>query len=549
MTTQILTTKLFIPSPGQNLVSRPRLLYSLQGETASKLTIISAPAGYGKTTLLSEWICQHEIPFAWLSLDQHDNDLKRFLAYFIAGLQSIHIEVDEQILNLDQSHLSDHLTTILTPLINQISVADRCFALVLDDYHLIQSQEIHQALIYLLDNLPQKMRLVIASRTDPPLRLAQLRAHGELCEIRSEDLRFTTEESIRFLNQNLRLGLSPSDVATLTEKTEGWITGLQLAAISLQKHPDKHKFVTAFAGDDRYIADYLLDEALGRQPSKIQTFMLQTSILDRLSAPLCDAISGQNDSQAILLELEQANLFLMPLDHHRNWYRYHHLFADLLKKRLRQTRANDLPEFHKRASIWYEANSLLPDAINHALASNEIQRIVQLTEEMAVDKMESGELKALMAWLDRLPESTFRHHPWLLVARTWALFNTGKYEKVETNLAEIEKILANEIISKELTTRIQGHIAAIRTYLAELREDAASTMRQAEDALALLPDKDGAYIEDESKIIISSNLTSEERQRFTIFHELTHHLVREDDELYSYLHDAYEDSNDFDRTI
>jgi len=490
VTPQILTTKLFIPSPEPNRVSRQRLLAQLQSWSTSKLTLISAPAGYGKTSLLSEWINQREIPFGWISLDQHDNDLKRFLAYIIASLQSIDIELGEPILNLYQSHQSDPPTTILIPLINQIAASDRRFALVLDDYHLIQSQEIHEALIYLLDNLPQKMHLVISTRIDPPFRLSQLRARGELCEIRSQDLRFTIEEAVRFLNHSMKLGLSPSDVITLTGKTEGWIAGLQLAAISLQKHPDKHNFVTAFAGDDRYIADYLLDEALHHQAPHIQTFLLQTSILDRLCVPLCDAVTSKNDSQVILSEIERANLFLVPMDNQRNWYRYHHLFANLLNKRLQQTQPREIPDLQLKASIWYEKNGLLPDALNHALATNDVERIAQLTEEMAVDKMDYGELNVFLAWLDHLPEITFLQHPWLLVARTWVLFNTGKYEAVEVNLVEIEQILVKEGFSKDLVRRIQGHVAAIRCYLAELREDAASAMRQAEDSLALLPDKD-----------------------------------------------------------
>jgi LuxR family maltose regulon positive regulatory protein len=331
---------------------------------------------------------------------------------------------------------------------------------------------------------------MIATRTDPPLRLAQLRARGELCEIRAEDLRFTTEEAIRFLNHSMGLDLTSHDITTLTQKTEGWIAGLQLAAISLQGDQDRQAFVRAFAGDDRYIADYLLDEALSRQPPLIQAFLLQTSILDRLSAPLCAAVTGQNESQSILGELERANLFLAPLDSQRNWYRYHHLFADLLNNHLRRTQPEEVLELHKKASSWYEDNGLIPDAINHALAANDIERIVQLAEGLAVYKMDYGELSAFVAWLDRLPEATFRQHPWLLVTRTWALYNTGEYESVEDNLIEIERILSKESISDELARRIQGHVAAIRSYMAEVRDDAALGIQKAEDALALLPKSD-----------------------------------------------------------
>ena len=327
MTSQILTTKLYTPPFRPDLVSPPRLLDRLRRGSNSKLTLISAPAGYGKTTLLSEWISWDEIPFSWLSLDENDNDLERFLIYLVASLQSIPVAVDEDISASLQILQSNIYETLLIPLINHISACQDRVALVLDDYHLVQNEEIHQTLNYLLENLPTNLRLVITTRTDLPLRLAQLRARVELCEIRAEDLRFTNEEASYFLNQSMGLNLTTFDIATLAEKTEGWIAGLQLAAISLQGHQDKGAFVRAFAEDDRYIADYLLDEALNRQPRDIQTFLLQTSILDRFCAPLCNALTGQDGSQAILAEVERANLFLIPLDNQRIWYRYHHLFV------------------------------------------------------------------------------------------------------------------------------------------------------------------------------------------------------------------------------
>ena len=488
MTSQILTTKLFVPSPGPYQVSRPRLLTQLQSGSTNKLTIISAPAGYGKTTLISEWINQAKIPFAWISLDQHDNDLKRFLSYIIASLQSIRIEVDNQIFNPYQSQQLDHFTTILIPLINQISAAVRRFALVLDDYHLIQSQEIHEALTYLIDNLPQKMRLVIATRTDPPLRLAQLRACGELCEIRSEDLRFTIEEATLFLNRSIGLNLAPSDITTLSEKTEGWITGLQLAAISLQKHLDKHKFVAAFAGDDRYIADYLLDEALRHQPIHIQTFLLQTSILDRLSAPLCDAVIGRVDSHGILMEIERANLFLLPIDNQRHWYRYHHLFAELLKNRLMRTMTNKISDLYQRTSAWHEGEGLISQAAFYALEGGDLKGVSRLVEGNSFALVDTSELTVLSKQLDILPTDVFRTDPWITLAKAWVRAFTGQWDTVEPLLNAIEKMI--EGIDEPDSRRILGRVNSLKVYIAGSMGNFQDSIKLAQKALDQLPKDD-----------------------------------------------------------
>jgi LuxR family maltose regulon positive regulatory protein len=486
----LLTTKFYIPPLRAGLVPRPRLIERMTAGFNGKLTLISAPAGYGKTTLLSSWIARVDRPAAWLSLDEDDNDIARFLDYLIAAFQTIMPEFGGTIPTLQSRSGPPPVNILLASLINEVSNIPKDILLVLDDYHVIKTEGVHQVVIFMLDNLPPNLHIAVASRTDPPLRVARLRARGDLCEIRAKDIRFTRAEAAEFLNRSMGLGLYPADVKTLTDVTEGWIAGLQLAAISLQAHHDKRAFVRAFAGHDRYIADYLLDEAIHRQPEHVQTFLLQTSILDRLSAPLCDAITGRNDSRRILTELERANLFLVSLDTQRNWYRYHHLFADLLRSRFHHTQADAVLDLHKKASIWYQSNGLYPDALNHALAANKVDRIVELTEEMAVYKMDFGELNALLAWLDSVPGTTVRRYPWLLVARAWALFSTGNYEAVEANLDEIENIQIEEISSNELSTRIQGHVAAIRSYLAELREDAFPAIQQAEDALGLLPDKD-----------------------------------------------------------
>jgi LuxR family maltose regulon positive regulatory protein len=452
-----------------------------------KLTLISAPAGYGKSTLLSEWINQQEIPSGWLSLDLQDNQPARFLAYLYACLEPIQNFVKDEISFNSEPIKSQQIEELLILLINQLSTVDQHFTMVLDDYYLIHEEKIHNIVTYLLDNLPSKIRLVIATRTDPPLRLAQLRVQGELLEIRAQDLRFTDQEAMNFLNQRMGLGLTSADIETLLQKTEGWIAGLQLAAISLNGLQDKTAFVRAFAGDDRYIADYLLDEALTRQPAHTQDFLLKTSILDRLCAPLCNAITGRNDSQKILTELEQANLFLISLDNQRNWYRYHHLFADLLKNRLYQTSAKIITNLHNSASIWYQENGLFADAVNQALLANDLEQIIDLTEEMAVYKMDYRESIDLLTWLDRLPTSAFQENPRLLVTRTWALFNTGEYDAAEANLVKIERMLKNQSISPQVVGRIQGHVAAIQSNLAELRGDDNGVIQQAKQALEYLP--------------------------------------------------------------
>lgn len=487
---EILSTKLYIPSFKPNMTSRPRLVEALNRGLDQKLILVSAPAGFGKTTLLSEWISTHDGSFCWLSLDQQDNKLERFLAYVIASLRSIQVEIKDEELGPLEDGPGEERTGLLIHLINQAAQFEKEIILVLDDYHQVSSADIHDAVAFFLDHLPENMHLVIASRIDPALSLAQFRVRGELCEIRAADLRFSIDEAIQFFSRNMGVELEDSDVTTLTNKTEGWIAGLQMAAISLEKSVDKHSFVMAFAGNDRFIADYLLDEALHSQSAPIQTFLLQTSILDRLNPELCNAITGRTDSKAVLQDLERANLFLVPLDNQRNWYRYHHLFADLLKSHLSYIRADELQDLHLRASLVYEQNGLLSDAIQHALAANQLERIVQLTQHMAVHQMDQDELNELIEWLERLPGEKFLQFPWLLVTRTWALFNKGKFESTEAGLAEIERILAHKVYEQNLVVRMRGHVAAIRSHLAEMREDPNVALQQTVQALAQLPQED-----------------------------------------------------------
>src|SRR5207237_1106683 len=337
--TPILATKLYLPRLRPNVVFRPRLLERLNEGVHRKLTLISAPAGFGKTTLVSEWVEGIERPTAWLSLDEGDNDPARFLAYLIAALQTIAATIGEGVLGVLQSPQPPPPEAILTALLNEITTLPDNFVLVLDDYHVIDAKPIDHTLTYLVEHLPPQMHLVIATREDPQLPLARLRARGQLTELRATDLRFTPSEAAEFLNQGMGLNLSAEDVTALEARTEGWIAGLQLAAISLQGHQDVTGFITSFTGSHHFVLDYLVEEVLQQQSESLQTFLLRTSILDRLCGSLCDAVllTPSGSGQANLEYLEHANLFLVPLDNERRWYRYHQLFADLLRQRLHHT--------------------------------------------------------------------------------------------------------------------------------------------------------------------------------------------------------------------
>ena len=367
MSTPILATKLYIPPPRPKVVLRPRLIERLNEGLHRKLTLISAPAGFGKTTLVSAWVAGCDRPVAWLSLDEGDSDPARFLSYLIAALQTIAANVGEGLLAMLQSPQPPPPETILTALLNEIAAIPEPFVLVLDDYHAVDARAVDEALAFLLEHLPPQMHLVIATREDPQLPLARLRARGQLTELRATDLRFTPSEAAGFLNQVMGLNLSAEDIAALETRTEGWIAGLQLAALSMQGHQDAAGFIQSFTGSHHFVLDYLMEEVLQQQSESVQTFLLRTSILDRLCGPLCDAVllDPSASGQETLEYLERANLFIVPLDNERRWYRYHHLFADLLRQRLQQSTVSPggdegrlIDELHRRASIWYEDNGL-----------------------------------------------------------------------------------------------------------------------------------------------------------------------------------------------
>lgn len=498
MATPLLETKLYIPPVRPNLVSRPRLVERLSAGLHQRLTLISAPAGFGKTTLLSEWIVSTDRPVAWVSLDEGDNDPARFWAYAVAALRRIEARIGEAALALLRSPEPPPIEPVLTTLINEITAIPEHFVLILDDYHVIAAQPIHDALAFLLDHLPlhacpdgqyRGMHLVIATRADPPLPIARLRGRGHVAEIRQADLRFIPAEVAAFLKQVADLDLSADDIATLTARTEGWIAGLQMAVVSMRGREDIPGFVASFTGSHEYIADYLSDEVLSQQLESVRTFLLQTSVLDRLTGPLCDAVTGQGGGQQVLEGLKEANLFVVSLDDERRWYRYHHLFVSLLRQRLQQTRPEIVAELHRRASVWFEQNGLVAEAVGHALEAGDLDRVEQLVAERALTMIYHGELATLTGWLETLSHQTVRSRPWLCVAYAWVLGYAGQPGGVEPVLQDAEEALedSDEPVERR---RIAGHIAAIRAYTSVQNREVSRAVALTREALEQLPESD-----------------------------------------------------------
>ena len=489
----LLETKLYIPKWRPGLVSRPRLIERLDQGIERKLTLVSAPAGFGKTTVLAEWFAAtpaNERPTAWVSLDQGDNDPALFWAYFISALQTVQSGVGENALSQLRSPQPPPIEALLGTLLNEIATISHDFVLVLDDYHVIDAQPVHEALAFLLDHLPPQMSLVIASRADPPLPLVRLRGRGELAELRAADLRFTADEAAAFLNDVMGLDLSSGDVAALETRTEGWIAGLQLAALSMQGREDVTGFIGAFAGDDRYIVDYLVEEVLQRQSERVRSFLLQTSILDRLSGPLCEAVTGQEDGKGLLEVLERGNLFVVPLDDKRHWYRYHHLFADVLQAHSMEEQPDRVPTLHLRASEWYEHNGLPADAVRHALAAQDFERAAALVEQTARSMVARGEVTTLLTWLEALPDTLIRSRPQLCLAHAWALLLFGKLDEAELRLRDVEAgsaVVSSRHDQAELES-MPGEVAAVRAFIAHVQEDMPRAIELSHLALESLPE-------------------------------------------------------------
>ncbi len=513
-TIPILTTKLYVPPPHPACAVRARLFEQLDAglRLGHRLLLICAPAGFGKTTLLSEWIAanlrssisnlrssisnpQSSISnpqFCWLSLDEADNDPTHFLLYLLAALETAYPDIGADARAMIQPPQPLQLTTILTALLNRLAatLSEGNLVLALDDYHVIEQPAIHDMVAFLLDHLPPHMRLAIATRVDPPLPLARLRARRQLTELRAADLRFTADETATFLNQIMGLNLTPENIAALEARTEGWIASLQLAAISLQRRDaaEATDFITAFSGSHRHVIDYLTEEVLAQQSPEIHEFLSQTAILDRLTAPLCNAVTGRDDGERLLRRLEQANLFLAPLDDERRWYRYHRLFADFMRNHI----YNEAPELartlHRRAAAWYAGHALPSEAIAHALRAADFESAAQWIEQAVVPLLMRSEAATLLNWLKALPQSIMDARPALNLAYAEAALVAGEFAPIETALHAVEIALNRGDVPVEEHNAIQSQVTAIRAYLATFSGDIHRGVALAQQAFAALPE-------------------------------------------------------------
>jgi LuxR family maltose regulon positive regulatory protein len=471
---ELLRTKLFIPRPRKNLVSRPRLIDCLNTGSEKKLTLIAAPAGFGKTTLLSEWIPQSPRCVTWLSLDQGDDDPVRFWTYFISSLQELRSDLGRSALARLQSPQASPIASILTTLLNEMTEFPDRFAIVLDDYHTVESQQIHDALTFLVDHLPGNMHLVLTTRVDPPIPLARLRAQDQLVELRASDLRFGLNETDSFLNRAMGLNLSSTEVLALETRTEGWIAGLQIAALSLQDHTDVSGFIRTFSGSHRHILGYLADEVLNQCSEETLNFLLHTSILDRMCGPLCEAVTGQSGSQRMLEALEHANLFIMPLDEECKWYRYHHLFTEVLQQRLHKLHPNQLSELYQRASLWHEQEGLMAEAVNYAMAARDFDRVADLVEAVGITLFAQPAIQSsLQGWLAALPAEVVRSRPRLNLIRAWQHFDQSDISAAIRFVNEAELLVESPHTDIEVrdVQNITGSIAAMRAFLYTFTRD------------------------------------------------------------------------------
>lgn len=488
----LLATKFFVPAARPGAIPRTRLIEQLDRGLNAKLVLISAPPGFGKTTLLAEWLTSRTAPVAWLSLDAADNRPPTFWTYLVTALNTANPAVGGVALAMLQSPQLPPIETVLSTLLNDLAAIEGELLLVLDDYHVIETADIHTGIEFLLEHLPPHVRLVIASRADPMLPLSRMRVRGQLTEIRAADLRFTAEETAAFLNGVMGLDLTAGRIKELDARTEGWIAALQLAALSMRGRDDIDGFLGAFAGDDRFVVDYLVDEVLQRQPGHIREFLLHTSILERLSSPLCDAVMGGTGSRSMLETLERSNLFVVPLDNRRQWFRYHHLFADVLRAHLQEEEPATVATLHMRASDWYAEQGETEHAVRHAIAAGNFERAARLVEREAQDIVRSHRPDVLIEWLRPIPGEVVRALPVLSAYYGHALQGMGDMEGSHARLdeAELAYVATAATMSQADRDMVESRIAVGRGYLAVAAGDLDATVEFARRARELiLPDE------------------------------------------------------------
>ena len=483
MTIPLLATKINIPPLREKRVMRPHLVARLNADLTRKLTLISSPAGFGKTTLLCEFAAQIDRPVAWFSIDEEDNDTTRFIAYLIAALGKIKPGFGESIYQVLQTPKPERIESLLAVMINEISSEFPSIILVLDDYHLIETTEIHQTLTFIIEHQPAQMHIMIATRADPPLPLARLRARDQLTELRERELRFSGDETAEFLNRVMELGLGEQELLAMDQRTEGWAVGLQLAALSLQDQADKEDFVKSFAGSNRYILDYLGQEVLNSLDQETRKFLLQTSILERLNASLCETLTGFADSQRIVEDLEADHLFILPLDQERIWYRYHALFKEFLLKTLSGTQPDQIPTLHLKASTWFEEQGYMDEAIEHALSAGDHIRTMDLIEAIAKPRLMRSEVSSIIHWIDTLPEDDLSTRPSLCLTGAWALMlRGGSPEEIESYMKIVERT--------QVSDQLQGSAAALRAFQSSTKGEVKNSLELSQQALQLLPEDD-----------------------------------------------------------
>ncbi|HEV8190154.1 MAG TPA: hypothetical protein VGP82_01515, partial [Ktedonobacterales bacterium] len=497
----LLATKFHVPRIAARLVSRPHVYQRLQRGIERPLTLVTAPAGFGKTASLGNWVQQSELAVAWVSLDGSDNDPLQFWTYVFTALNRAYAGIAETALAMLHAPQSPPLAVVLRALLNAIAASPCEVVLVLDDYHLITTPEIHEGIATLLEHPPAQLHLYLAARSEPPLPLARLRAYNQVNEIRADDLRFRPDEVGTFLVEIVGVQLPIDDVMTLAERIDGWVAGLQLAALSLQGHPDPARFATTFSGSHRHVVTYLGEEILAAQPDDVQAFLLRTAILGRMCGPLCDAVAGRSDGEAMLDRLERANLFLVPLDDEGQWYRYYHLFADLLRLRLSREQPELVPELHRRAARWLEANGWVVEAAKHLFATQDMEAAAELIEGAAPAIMLRGEVMTLLRLLERLPDEVVEARPLLCLYHAEVLFARGQLVTSELRIAAAERTLSAETYGAgrdphELEGErraLSGHIAGDKAVLDAMRGDGEAAMAHAHEALAALPKSDSVH--------------------------------------------------------